>query len=228
MSFRLFDPDEDVRIGYGAALPHWYQPGATYFVTFRTADSIPQDVARLWQRRRDDWLLRHGINVERAQWQVQLRKLPEQQQREFHATFSREFMEHLDYGYGACELARPEIADMVSNSLLHFDGERYTMGDFVVMPNHVHLLVCLEGEIEIEDQCRSWKKYTATQINRELGRRVSSGRSRFRSPRAFTEQFEIFDGTFTRPDPRRTQTRPVCAAQYEELPSITKSSRVTP
>ena len=25
-------------------------------------------------------------------------------------------------------------------ALLHFDGERYRMGDFVVMPNHVHLL----------------------------------------------------------------------------------------
>ena len=36
------------------------------------------------------------------------------------------------------------------------------------MPNHVHLLVCLLDETEIEGQCFSWKKFTATKINRKL------------------------------------------------------------
>lgn len=38
--FSLFDPDEDVEIGK-RNLPHWQQAGKTYFITFRTADSIP-------------------------------------------------------------------------------------------------------------------------------------------------------------------------------------------
>ena len=44
MLFQLFDRDEDLRITAGN-LPHWYQPGVTYFVTFRTADSLPTEVA---------------------------------------------------------------------------------------------------------------------------------------------------------------------------------------
>src|SRR5262249_10657565 len=56
-------------------------------------------------------------------------------------------------------------------SLFHFDGERYWLADFIVMPNHVHLLVCLLGDTEIDRQCYSWKKYTAGAINAALGRR---------------------------------------------------------
>ena len=77
-------------------------------------------------------------------------------------------MEHLDCGHGKCVLRQPAIAQIVSKSLRHFDGDRYHLGDFVVMPNHVHLLVCLINETDIEKQCYSWKKYTAMQINRVL------------------------------------------------------------
>jgi len=72
-------------------------------------------------------------------------------------------------GHGACVLKRPETAQIVADSLMHFDRARYLMGDFVVMPNHVHLLVCLMGGTDLVDQCYSWKKFTATQINRVLG-----------------------------------------------------------
>jgi len=167
MPFELFNPDGELRITFGN-LPHWYQPGATYFITFRTADSLPKEVADLWYRRRNDWLQRHRINAKAANWQADLRRLPDRLQHEFHATFSREFLEHLDKGHGACVLRRNDLAEIVAKSLRHFDGERYLLGDFVVMPNHVHLLVGLLGETEVEAQCYSWKKFTATQINREL------------------------------------------------------------
>ena len=47
--FELFDPCDEVCIREGGNLPHWYQPGVTYFITFRTADSIPEKVAKLWR-----------------------------------------------------------------------------------------------------------------------------------------------------------------------------------
>src|SRR5262249_39087232 len=47
MIFELFDPRSEFVVREGANLPHWYQPGVTYFVTFRTEDSIPADVADL-------------------------------------------------------------------------------------------------------------------------------------------------------------------------------------
>lgn len=169
MPFELFDPDGELRITVGN-LPHWYQPGATYFITFRTADSFPQEVADVWYRRRNDWLLQHGINQKATDWRTALRRLPDRLQHEFHATFTGEFMGHLDKGYGACLLRRRELAQIVANSLRHFDGERYLLGDFVVMPNHVHLLVGLLGATDVEALCYSWKKFTATLINLELKR----------------------------------------------------------
>jgi len=170
MIFELFDPNADVRITAGN-LPHWYQPGVTYFITFRTDDSMPVEVAERWYRGRDDWLRRHGIDPFTPKWSSQLRLLPQVQQQQFHETFSREFLEHLDKGHGECVLRRPELAKIVSDSLRHFDGQRYHMGDFVVMPNHVHLLVCLHGDTDVENQCYSWKKYTATKINQTLIRK---------------------------------------------------------
>jgi type I restriction enzyme R subunit len=78
--------------------------------------------------------------------------------------------QHLDRGHGACVLRRPDLARIVADSLLHFDDARYQLGDFVVMPNHVHLIVGLLGETVIEEQCYSWKKFTATKINKVLNR----------------------------------------------------------
>jgi len=170
MSFEFFDPAADVRITAGN-LPHWFQPGVTYFITFRADDSLPADVGRLWHARRADWLQRHGIDPRGANHSALLRKLPTAQQREFHDTFSRQAMAYLDRGCGACVLKRPDLARIVADNLRHFDGQRYRLGDFVVMPNHVHVLVCLLGSTDLEKQCYSWKKYTATKINRALGRR---------------------------------------------------------
>jgi len=134
--FELFDPDADVRIEMGTSLPHWYQPGVSYFVTFRTEDSMPVEVSRRWHAQRADWLHRHGISMGNRNWRDQLDRLDVALRRDFHDTFSRQYMEALDKGLGACVLRRPELSKIVADALLHFDGDRYHMGDFVVMPNH--------------------------------------------------------------------------------------------
>ena len=167
MTFEIFNPKADFTIHDGN-LPHWYQPGVMYFVTFRAEDSVPQELSRSWYARRDAWLRREGIDPSSPTWKMVLRTRPELE-RAFHGTFTGEFMEYLDRGFGDCLLQRPELAGIVADSLSHFDSQRYHLGDFVVMPNHVHLLVCLLGGTEIERQCKSWKKFTAGQINRALG-----------------------------------------------------------
>jgi REP-associated tyrosine transposase len=170
MEFHLFDPLEDFAIREGA-LPHWYQPGVTYFVTFRTEDSVPAKLLAEWHCQRDEWLLRHGIAPAEDDWKLLLGKLPLDVQREFHRLFSERFMSYLDRGHGECVLRAPAISQIVADSLRHFDNQRYRLGDFVVMPNHVHLLACLLGTTEIESQCYSWKKYSANKINQTLNRK---------------------------------------------------------
>jgi hypothetical protein len=49
--FELFDRKQPYSVR-GGNLPHWYQPGVTYFVTFRTEDSVPQPLVRKWHSER--------------------------------------------------------------------------------------------------------------------------------------------------------------------------------
>jgi REP-associated tyrosine transposase len=207
MIFELFDPKAEYVVWEGCNLPHWYQPGVTYFVTFRTEDSIPVQLAGQWHRRRDTWLRKHGIDSRGRGWKDEVGRLPRDEQREFHETFSRDVLEYLDRGYGACVLRSSELSSIVADSLLHFDGDRYVMGDFVVMPNHVHLLVGLQGDTEIEAQCKSWKKFTAREINRRLGQK-----GRFWQEESFDhlvrspEQFEAIQ-RYIADNPRRAGLR---------------------
>ena len=60
------------------------------------------------------------------------------------------FLEKLDQGWGACSLKEKPCADAVEQALLFFDGQRYTLKSFVIMPNHVHVLVRLEDGFPLE------------------------------------------------------------------------------
>ena len=68
-------------------------------------------------------------------------------------------------------LKQSELAEIVVRSLKHFDGDRYELTDFVIMPNHIHLVAAFMDAERMLAQCESWKRFTATQINRQLGRR---------------------------------------------------------
>jgi REP element-mobilizing transposase RayT len=37
----------------------------------------------------------------------------------------------------------------MESSLRHFDGHRYELGEFIVMPNHVHAIVATIGEHQL-------------------------------------------------------------------------------
>ena len=168
--FNLFDPNSDLDIISGANLPHWFQPRATYFITFRTENSLPVDLIKRWHAERSAWLSQHGIHTSMPDWKHKLAELPEKLRRHFYETFSRQYLENLDKGLGACVLKQPQLAKIVADNLLFFNGDRYHIGDFVIMPNHVHLLVCLLGGTELLKQCSSWKRFTAGRINKILGK----------------------------------------------------------
>jgi putative DNA methylase len=77
----------------------------------------------------------------------------------------------LDAGHGACFLQQPDIAALVENALLHFDRERYRLHTWVVMPNHVHVLVTPFYGNSLSSLVHAWKSFTAKAANRLLGRK---------------------------------------------------------
>ena len=115
--FKLFDPNSDFQIIAGSNLPHWFQPQATYFITFRTEDSLPRHIAQQWYAKRSAWLAQHGISTSMPNWKDKLAELPEGLRKNFHQTFSQQYMEYLDKGLGACVLKQPRLAKIVADNL---------------------------------------------------------------------------------------------------------------
>jgi putative transposase len=76
----------------------------------------------------------------------------------------------LDVGLGACWLRKPDIASLVQDALLHFDGERYCLLAWCLMPNHVHVVIDIVGDQSLTNIVRSWKSFTARQANARLER----------------------------------------------------------
>ncbi|MGV3485810.1 MAG: hypothetical protein ACO1RT_15440 [Planctomycetaceae bacterium] len=77
----------------------------------------------------------------------------------------------MDNCHGSCVLKDHRVAEIVAASLQHFDGDRYELTDFVVMPTHVHVLAAFSDEDRLLKQCESWKHFTATNFNRLIGLR---------------------------------------------------------
>lgn len=120
-------------------LPPAKAEGATRFVTFRLADSLPAEVLE------------------------SLADLPEDQR-------ARRVEMQLDLGAGACPLAQPEVATLVVEALHHHAENRYTLHEYAVMPNHVHLLLTPLGEHTLSAILSSLKTWTEPRINALLGR----------------------------------------------------------
>jgi len=163
MNFEFFDPTQDVYVHY-RRLPHWEQPGVMAFVTWRTIDSIPASTLRRWRVERAAWLRRHEINPQAENWRELVRLLSPSDRKEYHEHFTSAWMQKLDECLGACVLKRPEFSEIVAESLLKFDGQEYMLSDFVVMPNHVHVLAQFAAEGQLQRRCRAWKHFTAVRI----------------------------------------------------------------
>ena len=76
----------------------------------------------------------------------------------------------LDAGSGECILAKQRAAGIVEGALHYFDGQRYILDAYVIMPNHVHLLVAVAEARLLSKVQHSWKSYTAHEMNKMLRR----------------------------------------------------------
>jgi REP element-mobilizing transposase RayT len=134
----------------------------TAFLTFRLWDSLPASVVRAYDEERRI---------------LERRVAKEGQTRELRIEVGRLFSERielaLDAGKGSCVLRRRDYADLVLGALRFFDGERYALRAACVMPNHVHVVVTLEGTNALSEVTHSWKSFTANQAQRRFGHQGS-------------------------------------------------------
>ena len=157
-SLHWFDPRQPVGCGRGGNLPHWRQMGSRYFVTWRTADSMPEAKVKQWVQEREAWLAKHPEPHD------------DQAKAEYDALFLARWERWLDECHGECLLKRPEIRDVVERAMRHFDQARYRLGEFIVMSNHVHVVITPWGDHTLSAILHSWKSFTSHEINRMLQR----------------------------------------------------------
>ena len=151
-----------IRIRDRGWLPHVDVPSGTYFLTFRLADSLPAAVLEQWEHER------RRLELEAA---GDGRPMRPDVRHDLHMLFLRRIEKELDNGAGACWLGQPQLASLVQEALLHFDGERYALLAWAVMPNHVHAVARLRPGNGLADVVHAWKSFTARGANRLLGRR---------------------------------------------------------
>jgi REP element-mobilizing transposase RayT len=118
-------------------LPHFDAGALVQSITFRLADSLPRSVY--------------------AQVVATAANDPERRRR---------LDSMIDEGRGSCRLRAPENARIVKDALHHFDGERYRLIAWVIMPNHVHVLIEQIDGFPLADIVHSWKSFAAKEINK--------------------------------------------------------------
>ena len=129
-------------------LPHWDFAKSVQAITFRLADSVPKKTIKSWKR--------------------ELASLPDDKQRQ--EQLHRLIAHHEDAGHGEAVLADPACASLVQNELIRKHAGSYKLIDWVIMPNHVHVLVRLLNGYSLTPVVQRWKGASAVHINRHLNR----------------------------------------------------------
>ena len=145
----------------GENLPHWTSDNVIYHVVFRLADSVPRSKREAWIRERES-IAETALRADR--------KLTAEEEERIRFLYSERIEQFLDSGHGECLLRQPVIADLVAGALRYFEGQRYILHSWCVMPNHVHVIVQPLPGYDLSKIIHSWKSFTAHEINHRLGR----------------------------------------------------------
>ena len=186
-------PTSSVSLNAPAIPPRWYSRGyLPHFeddihvqaITFRLHDSVPAKVIAEWRRAlactlgnapatpasatpgsaTDNPTTLHPATRQPAAPQ------PATLQQRIESELHRRILAYEDAGHGACYLRDPRVADIVQNALLHFDGQRYRLLAWCVMPNHVHVIIEPIAPHTHSQIVHSWKSFTAKEANKHLNR----------------------------------------------------------
>jgi len=139
-----------IKTEYANRLPHIAPIGATFFITFRLADSLPYHVVKQLKAERE--AIMQKLRKEKPKgYQLEIIK----EQKRFFKYYDRE----LDHNpRGVCQLKQAAIATVVKDKLHKLDGDKYVLLSYCIMPNHVHLL--LDMSIQLQDTEGNFRKET--------------------------------------------------------------------
>lgn len=142
---------------WGRKLPHWFQENKTMFVTFRLADSLPKNKVEEFLADRANMLKEEkrtaGNNTRKAYDIMMMRKM------EYR----------LNNGYGNCILRREDVRNVLVEALYYYNNKEYLLHTFVVMPNHVHILLSSLTNKPINNIIGKVKGFTTFQLRKSLG-----------------------------------------------------------
>ncbi|MCX7358007.1 MAG: transposase [Alphaproteobacteria bacterium] len=82
----------------------------------------------------------------------------------------REGDDVLDRHLGSSFMRDPACARIVVEALTHGNGQRYALHAWCVMPNHVHVLLATNADVELGQIVHAWKRFTTRKINQALDR----------------------------------------------------------
>ena len=160
---------------YRRHLPHWQPEGQVFFVTFRLFGSLPKFVLECLKIKRER-LHREPPRADESPRDKALRDA-----KRLFALADDALAEELHQsGNDSMHwLDNPEIAGLVQVAIKIRDGKQYNLHRYVVMPNHVHLLIKplpIVGRVDnpsywpLSEIMRGLKRWTARETNRLLGR----------------------------------------------------------
>ena len=156
------------RIYYERKLPHYQPEGETYFITTRLKNSLPRSIIE-------------KLQLEYKQVNEELAKITDQKEcyrkcyKEQRRYFGKWDTELDNAVRGSNWLSNPDIAKIVQDSLHFFNGQRYSLDAYCIMPNHVHAVFKpLEkpaGDFfSLTSIMHSIKRFTAREANKILER----------------------------------------------------------
>lgn len=151
-------------------LPHKEQSGTVTFVTMRLADSMPHAVVQQWHDEIESWLKENGLAGSNVEDVLNSTSVSPRLKTELRKFKNRQWHQRLDNCHGECTLNRHDCRAEVCKSILHFNSERYDLESFVVMPNHVHVLIQMREEYFLRKQFREIQRFSARAINKMLAR----------------------------------------------------------
>ncbi|MCM1109680.1 MAG: transposase [Clostridium sp.] len=152
-----FNNKQPFRVIEGRFLPHIEQPGKLSYITIRLGDSLPKERVEQLESELKLWLGNHPMDSWTRQESTDFFRL------------QRIFNKWLTAGYGECILQKEAAYQIVESALRYGDGTKYDLYEYVIMPNHIHMIIAAY-EYGMNDIIGRFKSFTSHQINKFCGR----------------------------------------------------------